>query len=407
MRILFVHQNAPGQYVHLKRWATNTDGVTPVAITEHGNQRADTIPTIRYKMPTLTSGQTSSAVKRFGDSIARAEAAAKAAIAYRNKGFSPDVIFGHGAWGETFYLKEVFPDAKVICYAEFYYRSKGQNIGFDPEFDQQSPDTIRTVSTQNATMTTSLLASDIGQVPTDYQANTFPKELRQKLTIAFDGIDTQTIIPDSQASISLQDGTVLRAGDPVITFVNRNFEPYRGYHTFMRALPKILKNNPNAHVIMVGGDGVSYGQPPLGDTSWKSIFLDEVVDRLDMSRVHFTGQVSTRVLRQIYQVSAVHVYLTYPFVLSWSMLEAMSAGCLVIGSDVAPVREMICDNESGLLTDFFDHELLAQRVLEVLENSGRYVHVRRAARDHVVKHYDLTTVCLPNQIALIQRVLAI
>jgi glycosyltransferase involved in cell wall biosynthesis len=407
MRVLFVHQNAPGQYVHLMRWAKNTPGMTAAAITEHSNQRTDTVPTIRYKMQTSGDTSRSSAVKRFGESIARAEAAAKAAIVYRDKGFTPDVILGHGAWGETFYLKEVFPKAKLISYAEFYYRSLGQNIGFDPEFDQLTPNAIRTVSTQNATMTTSLLASDLGQVPTLYQAKTFPPELQQKLEVAFDGIDTDMIAPQRDAQLVLDDGSVFRAGDPVITFINRNFEPYRGYHTFMRALPQIMKHNPKAHVIMVGGDGVSYGQPPPSDKSWKDIFLAEVADRIDLSRIHFVGQVSTNVLHRIYQVSAAHVYLTYPFVLSWSMMEAMSAGCLVIGADVAPVREMLTNNQTGILTDFFDHDQLAQRVLSALEKPDDYRHLRQNARAHIVEKYDLNRVCLPAQIDLINRVLAL
>jgi glycosyltransferase involved in cell wall biosynthesis len=405
MRLLFVHQNLPGQYVHLMRWAKDTTGVNPAAITDQTNQRPDTVPTLRYQLKMPASNMLASASRRFAESIARAEATAKAAIMYKERGFVPDVILGHGAWGETFYLKEVFPDAKLICYAEFYYRSLGQNIGFDPEFDELQANSIRTISTQNATMTTSLLASDVGQVPTQFQANTFPAELRDKLSVLFDGVDTDAIAPDPNATYSLSDGTVLRAGDPIITFVNRNFEPYRGYHTFMRALPEILGRNPSARVIMIGGDSVSYGPPPSGKKSWKEIFLDEVRDRIDVSRVHYVGQVPTGELRRIFQVSAVHVYLTYPFVLSWSMMEAMSAGCLVIGSDVAPVREVLHHNENGILTDFFDYQRLAEHVSEALESPSQFQHLRENARAHIRKNYDLRTVCLPAQIELIKELL--
>lgn len=407
MRVLFVHQNAPGQYLHLVDWATKTQGITPVAITAATNQRADLIPTLRYNLKVQTGKVGSPSAERFAQSVARGEAAAKAAIHYRDRGFKPDVIFGHGAWGETFYLKEVFPDAKLICYAEFYYRSRGQNIGFDPEFDQFDPNSIRTVSSQNATMTTSLLGSDIGQVPTQFQANTFPEALRAKLSIVFDGIDTNVIKPNPGAQFSLEDGRILKAGDPVITFINRNLEPYRGYHTFMRALPAILAADPTAQVLIVGGDSVSYGPPAPGGDSWKSIFLKEVSAKLDLSRVHFLGQVSTSRLLQIYQVSAAHVYLTYPFVLSWSMLEAMSAGCVVIGSDVAPVREAIAHGETGLLTDFFDADALANSVLDVLHAPQDFAHIRAAARAHIVENYDLNSICLPAQKALIDAALVL
>jgi len=181
--------------------------------------------------------------------------------------------------------------------------------------------------------------------------------LQQKINVVHEGINTARCAPDPTATIHLRNNTItLKPGDEVITFVNRNLEPYRGYHIFMRALPAVLKARPNARVIIVGGDEISYGGPPhpkVGPT-WREIFFRQVRDQLDLSRVHFVGKIPYSVFVQLMQVSAVHAYLTYPFVLSWSMLEAMSCGALVLGSRTAPVEEVIRDGENGVLLDFFD-----------------------------------------------------
>lgn len=405
MRILLLHQNFPGQYAHIAKWAQETPGVDVMAITDTKNKRPDTIPTVRYPEPGEPLQTPFGSVKRFQEAVYRGEAAAKAAVALRQKGFVPDLVLGHGAWGETFYMREVFPGAKVISYAEFYYRPRGFNIGFDPEFDSVGPDVVRTVDAQNAVMSTSVLTSDHCHAPTLFQASSFPDELRSKIGVVFDGIDTDVIKPNPMATLTLPNGLTVRPGDPVVTFINRNFEPYRGYHIFMRALPKILSDNPKAQIIMIGGDGVSYGAAAPAGKTWKDIFLNEVKDRIDLSRVHFPGRVPHATLRTCYEVSAAHVYLTYPFVLSWSMLEAMAAGCLIIGADVAPVREMITHGLDGVLTPFFDPDALAARVGEALQDPARFEPLRAAARAKVQARYDLRRVCLPAQLDLYDRVL--
>jgi glycosyltransferase involved in cell wall biosynthesis len=405
VRILLLHQNFPGQYAHIAKWGKQAPNVDVVAVTDTVNKRPEIVKTVRYQAPKPIEGALGGATKRFGEAVLRAEGSAKVALALRKSGFTPDLILGHAAWGETFYMREVFPNAKVVSYAEFYYKSHGYNIGFDPEFDPSGPDIIRTVDSQNAVMQMALHTSDFGYAPTNFQASVFPHELKQKIGVVFDGIDTQRIQPNPNAQVTLPGGVTLKAGDPVITFINRNFEPYRGYHIFMRALPEILARNPKAHVIMIGGDGVSYGGAPPNGGKWRDIFLDEVKDRIDQSRVHFLGRVPHDALIRCYQVSAAHVYLTYPFVLSWSMMEAMAAGCLIIGSDVEPVREMIEDGKDGTLVPFFDHEALATRVTDALTNPATYADMRIKAREKIVSKYDLETVCLPAQLALYKNIL--
>ena len=219
-----------------------------------------------------------------------------------------------------------------------------------------------------------------------------------------EGIDTDLICPARDAEVGLESaGLQLRPGDEVVTFVSRDLEPYRGYHIFMRALPRILERRPNARAVIVGGDKVSYGPAPPAGKSWKGIFFDEVRDRLDIGRVHFVGRVPHRALLSLLQVSAAHVYLTYPFVLSWSMLEAMSAGALVIGSRTPSVEEVITHGRNGILCDFFDADGIADAVVDALAHPDRYQPLRDAGRRTIVERFDLRRICLPAWLALLDR----
>jgi glycosyltransferase involved in cell wall biosynthesis len=218
---------------------------------------------------------------------------------------------------------------------------------------------------------------------------------QSRLSLMHEGVDTRAVCPDAAAQLHLPDGQRFGAGDEVLTFVSRNLEPYRGYHVFMRALPAILRARPNCHVIIVGEEGSVYGPPSPAGTSYRQTYLDEVSERLDLSRVHFTGTLPHADYVRVLQVSRVHVYLTYPFILSWSMLEAMAAGCLVLASSTPPVEEVISDGDNGLLVPFLDPAALAARAIEALANPDGYAAVRRAARQTIMERYDFETVSLP------------
>jgi len=312
------------------------------------------------------------------------------------------VVLGHTGWGEMLYLRQAAPGARLLGFCELYYQSEGGDVGFDPEFPTSS-EVAEKLQTRNMHLASSLLSCDVGITPTEWQASCFAPALRERLRVIHDGIDTERLVPDASAWISLsRDRLRLKAGDAVVTFINRNLEPMRGYHQFMRALPRILAERPNAHVVIVGGEGVSYGVQHFSGESYKNIYLNEVRDQLDLSRVHFVNRVPYPVLLSLLRVSAAHVYLTAPFVLSWSMLEAMSLGALVIGSDTAPVREVIEHGRNGLLVDFFNPKHLAQTVCDVLAEPQRYAHLRLAARQTVVERYDFRTRALPAYRALIE-----
>lgn len=400
MNILFVHQNYPGQFLHLAP-ALKARGHKVIAITDDKNQRKFDMPHMRYRFEEPAMQGLGATFTKYAR---RGAAAALIAERLRDKhGFTPDVIFGHPGWGETLFLNEVWPEAKMLTYAEFYYSSAGLDSGFDPEMGKMDlPRKIMSTS-RRAHLLQALAQSDAALAPTRWQASTFPAELRHKIKVVHDGINTSLVCPDPEASFQVPGKDVLlQAGDEVLTFVNRNLEPYRGYHTFMRALPDVLKARPEAQVVLVGGDGVSYSPKPAGDKSWKEIYLDEVRDQLDLSRVHFVGNLPYASYLALLQVSRVHAYLTYPFVLSWSLLESMSAGCNIVGSATPPVQEVITDGVTGRLVDFFDVKDWSETLIEELANPLISAGRREAARELVVQNYDLQNVTLPQLIDFVE-----
>lgn len=404
MKILLVHQNFPGQFLYLAP-ELKRRGHEVVALTDVVNKRESEIQTLRYRhVPPKVDAQVCRLGRNYTIQSDRGVTVARACLRLRREtGYVPDVIFGHSGWGETLFLKEVWPEAKLIVYAEFYYRGRGADVGFDPEAGDDSFDQVLIAQGRTAHLGQALLHADAGVSPTEWQASTYPPALRRMIEVIFDGVDSTAVRPDPAASVTLPDGRVLRAGDEVLTFVNRNLEPYRGYHSFLRALPDVLSARPAAQVVIVGGDEVSYGPPPKDGRRWKDIYLEEVKDRLDLSRVHFLGKVPYPTFVSLMQVSRAHAYLTYPFVLSWSMLEAMSAGALVIGSDTAPVREVIRHGENGLLVDFFDVAGWSRVLTEALADPARFAPLRAAARQTVLERYDLRSVCLPRMVAMVER----
>ena len=403
MKVLFVHQNFPGQFLHLAP-ELQRRGHECLALTDAGNTRASQIPVLRYKHAAATVDPAATRLGRnYTQMSDRGVATARAALQMRDKqGYVPDVIFGHSGWGETLFLKEVWPAAKLLVYAEFYYRGQGADVGFDPEFGAASFDQVLIAQGRTAHLGQAMLHADAGISPTEWQASTYPSALRDRISVIHDGVDTAMVRPDPVASLTLPNGQVLRAGDEVLTFVNRNLEPYRGYHIFMRALPAVLAARPGAQVVIVGGDEVSYGAAPKGQKGWKQQFIDEVAGKIDPTRVHFLGKVPYARFLSLLQVSRAHAYLTYPFVLSWSMIEAMAAGCHVVASSTAPVTEVIEGGGNGTLLDFFDVAGWSAALTAALADPDRHAGLRRAARQTVVDRYDLKTICLPRMVAAVE-----
>jgi glycosyltransferase involved in cell wall biosynthesis len=403
MNLLFIHQNFPGQFKHLAPAVAKAGHqVRALAIDGAG---LPGIEMLRYRPARGSTANMHPWAADFETKIIRGEACAAAAVRLKDAGFMPDVIVTNPGWGESLFLKDVWPQARLLALIEFFYAARGLDCDFDPEFAQSTLANDARVRTKNANMLLALVSMDHGVCPTAFQRGTVPAVFHDRLSVIFDGIDTHVVRPDASAVLRVGNRT-LRAGDEIVTFVNRNLEPMRGYHVFMRALPEILRARPNAVVVILGGDEVSYGASPPAGKTWKQIFLDEVKERLDLSRVIFPGRIPYADYLRVLQVSACHVYLTVPFVLGWSCIEAMSAGCVVVGSATPPVQEVIEHGNNGLLVDFFDVTGLANAVVGVLANPAAYAHLRTAARATAVARYDLATVCLPQQLQLIDRLAA-
>ncbi len=402
MKILFIHQNFPGQFIHLAPalaklpgYEVRALGINPrpvpagVTVSLHKPSRGNS----RDSHPLLTDLESK---------IIRGESAYHAIRALKQNGFTPDIVLAHPGWGESIFLADVWPHAKIGIYCELYYLLSGGDCGFDPEFPQYDEFSRTRLHIKNLNNDLNFSIASRGLSPTNWQRSTYPEHYRQRIDVIHDGINTAVACPNKHVSMKLNHSSLLTRQDEVITFVNRNLEPHRGYHVFMRALPDILRKRPQARVVIVGGDDVSYGSQPAQGT-WKQQFLDEVKERLDLSRVHFVGKLPYADFIQLLQLSSLHVYLTYPFVLSWSLLEAMSTGCAIVASDTAPVREVIEHGKTGILTDFFDHQALADACIELLENPQQRSRLSQAAREHIIDHYDLKTRCLPQQIAWVHN----
>jgi glycosyltransferase involved in cell wall biosynthesis len=388
MRILFVHNNFPAQFRGLAGELASRPEHRVAAI---GSQTAQDMPgvqVLRYQMPAFNVAQTHPFARRLDVESRRATQVLYTLSELRAEGFEPDLIVGHCGWGETLPMRACFPRAKIVTYCEFYYRPEGQDIHFDPEDPKFGIDGVVTLQCKNAATLLSLVESDLGLSPTQWQKQTYPPEFHAKIQVVHEGVDGERLQPDAQARFELPGGRVLHRGDEVVTFIARNLEPMRGYHVFMRALPAILAARPNAQAVIVGGDDVSYGAAPEEGKSWKSIYFDEVAARLDLSRVHFLPPQPYDLYARLLQTTSVHVYLTFPFVLSWSMIEAMALGCVIVGSDTPPVREAITDGLDGWLTPFHDPEALADKVSRILADPADYAAMGASARRTALSRYD-------------------
>lgn len=403
MKILFVHQNFPGQFLYLAP-ELKRRGHDCLALTDLVNTRESAIPVVKYKhdVPPVDPAATRLG-RNYTTMSDRAVTVARACLQLRQqRNYVPDVIFAHSGWGEPLFLKEVWPEAKLLIYAEFYYRGRGADVGFDLEFAKPSFDQVMIAQGRATHLGQALLHADAGLSPTEWQASTYPPALRRMIEVIHDGVNTEVMAPRPEARFALPDGRQLAPGDEVLTFVNRNLEPYRGYHIFMRALPQVLRARPKAQVVVVGGDEVSYGAAPKDAKGWKDLILSEVRDQLDLSRVHFMGKVPYDQFTALMQVSRAHAYLTYPFVLSWSMIEAMSAGAHVVGSRTAPVQEVIRDGQNGTLVDFFDVAGWSAALTRALAEPERFMPLRAAARQTALDRYD-QRLLLPRMVEFVER----
>jgi glycosyltransferase involved in cell wall biosynthesis len=387
----------PAQFMHLCLFLRDR-GDKVVFLTRNNTNVLSRIYKGVYKLAREPNEKTHPYLQSIEEGVLHGQAVYRFIANLLKQGIKPDIVIGHAGWGETLFVKDILPNTPLLTYFEFFYRFLGQDLNFDPEY-KSNTDSQLSLRLKNCINLLAGDSTDWGITPTTWQSSTYPEHFRSKMSVIHEGIDTRSVFPSKTASFTTASGKTLHAGSKVVTFVSRNLEPYRGLHIFMRAIPDIQRRHQDAEILIVGTEGRGYGRKLAEGDSYKQKLLAEVSMNLD--RVHFTDTLPSQSFRAALQVSSAHVYLTYPFVLSWSMLDAMAAGCLIIGSKTPPVEEVISDRRNGLLVDFFDVRGLSDLVCEALARPSQFESMRLAARETVIARYDLESVSLPRQIALL------
>ena len=406
VKILFIHQNYPAQYKHLVEWLAARNEHKIVFLTQREVIRQpNNYQILQYAPDHQPPAAAYPYIAEFEKSCANGAKVADVCRDLAGQGFTPDIVIGHTGWGEMLFVKEQWRDVPVLSYFEYFYSASGGAVGFDPEFpiSEAMPNIM---SARNATNHLSYEACDLGQTATHWQKQGYPESFHDKLHVTHEGIRTDLCKPNPDVSVNLGRvaGAVTRE-DEIFTYMARNMEPVRGFHIFMRALPEILDARPNARVLIIGGKDVSYGRMPVEGDSYRAMLEREVGDKIDWARVHFLGKVEYEVFIAVMQLTRAHIYLTVPFVPSWSLMEAMSCAAPVISSNVAPVREIVTDGETGSLVDFLDPQALAAEVINVLAHQDHYRQIGAAARRHITEHYDFSSHALHEQLGLMNRLL--
>ena len=395
MNYLFIHQNFPAQYRHIVRHLANRPGNQVYFITQPNDNSMIGVTKVTYPKDQRGPINCHAYAAELERSIHVGASVAEVCRTLREQGFRPDLIVGHSGWGETLFVKDVFPDAPLLANFEFFFHPRGVDVDFDPEFVSIFNDPSR-LRMRNATEVLAFQAADWGHSATPWQRSLHPPDMQARISVLHEGVDTALVCPDPKARFRLPaSGQVLTRRDEVITYVARNLEPYRGFHIFMRALPQLLRRRKRAQVLIAGGDGVSYGAPPPPRSTFREMMLQELGTKLDLERVHFLGMIDHSDYLNLLRISSAHVYLTYPFVLSWSFIEAMACGCLVVASDTPPVLDVLRDGKNGLTVDFFAHRQLANRIEAVLAQPESMRALRKAARATAVTQFDLKSLLLP------------
>ncbi len=402
MKFLFIHQNTPAQFRHM---ATRLAADPANEVVFVGRYKRADLPGVRFVLYDYDKFQGPAVPSPFafvGDAYRHGVAAAETCRMLKEKeGFAPDLVCVHPGWGEALFLRDVFPTAPILQYCEFFYRARGSDYDFGKDPSKLTAIGDYHLRLKNMTLMSGFETMDWGLCPTNWQWAQHPEFVREKTSVLHEGINTAVCKPDPTARFRAPNGHWFSAEDEIVTYVARNLEPYRGVHIALPAIQEILARRPNAKAIIVGEDGVSYGSHPPDGATWKENVLRTL--SLDPQRVIFADRLPYEEYLKVLQISSAHIYLTYPFVLSWSMTEAMSTGCAIIGSRTTPVLEVLEDRKNGLLVDFFNHREVADAVCAVLEDKALAQSVRAAARDYAVRNLDLETVCLPRHLDLLNH----
>jgi len=400
MNILFLHRSFPAQFQFIASTLAQDSKNNVVFITNNDNIEIAGIKKLVYKVEDVEITDPTSYLNGYQSAVLHGQAAAEVAINLKKEGFKPDIIYGHSGWGPTLFMKDVFPDVPLLCYFEWFANAEGSDTGFDgTPINEYQRGGLRCANSQ---ILVDLYSCDAGLSPTNWQKSQFPKEYHDKIKVIHDGVDTEFYKPNSDAKFVIRDKNIeLSAKDEVITYATRGMEPYRGFPEFMKAVEKLLIKRPNAHFVIAGEDKVCY-RGPLAEGTYKELMLKEL--NIDLNRVHFAGGLPYGEYLKLMQISSAHVYLTVPYVLSWSTLDAMSVGCCVVASNTQPVQEVIKDNYNGLLFDFYNIEQQVEKIEYALDNKDKMTKIRNNARKTIVENYALKDL-LPKHIKYLNELI--
>ena len=394
MRILFLHRNFPAQFRHLVQTLSNDRQNQVVFITNRKEGQIPNVVKLIYETSRPVHEKTHHYVRPLEEAVLDGQGVYRVAVSLKQSGFYPDIIYAHSGWGVGLFMKDIFPKAQYLCYFEWFYHAHGTDADFDPS-DPLDADSEAKIRIKNAPILLDLAACDAGLSPTLWQRQQFPLEFQRKITILHDGIDTNFFQPNPKAHLSLEiplddsekKTLELSPDQEIITYVSRGLEPYRGFPQFIEAIARLQHIRPQCQVVVVGEDRVAYGKRLPDGKTYKTAML-EAFD-LDLSRLHFTGYLPYSQYLQVLQISSIHVYLTRPFVLSWSLLEALSTGCVVLGSNTPPVKEVIQPGFNGFLVNFFDIDAIVAQLTTLLDHRGELDPIRLNARQTILDQYDL------------------
>jgi glycosyltransferase involved in cell wall biosynthesis len=385
MQILFLHSNFPAQFRHMAAALAKDPNNRVVFGTMQTAGEIAGVKKVLYQPQRQVNPQSHGYLLRMEAAVLQGQSMYRVARELKQQGFVPDIVYGHAGWGSTLFMRDIFPESVHLRYFEWFYHAYGADANFDPA-DPPDLDMDLRIRIYNAPILLELDSCDRGMAPTDWQRKQHPPEFHSKMDVLHEGIDTNFFQPNPGAKLKLP-GLDLSDVDEIVTYSTRGMEPYRGFPQFMAAVALIQKRRPKCHIVVVGKDEVCYGKRLPDGKTYKQQALESI--EFDRSRLHFTGYLPYPQYLQVLQASGAHIYLTCPFVLSWSMLEAMATGCLVIGSNTPPVQEIIEEGKNGLLVDFFSPQAIAERVDEVFAHPDRMAQTRWQARHTIVQNYDL------------------
>ena len=407
MKLLFIHKGFPGQFKELiPKLRARGDHIITITTPIEKIKIPQNVHYYPYHVHQANGRDTFPLASELETKIIRGEAVAREAEKLLRKGLRPDLIVGHPGWGEMLFLGDIWPNVPQLHYLEFFYGVEGTDNNIDDEYGiKHTWKTKAKARIKNTNLLANLEQMHIGLTPTKFQYSLLPLRAQKQTSIIHDGIDTEWLCPNPKAQLKTPSGLIFNREQTIITFINRTFEPYRGIHIFLKALAKLQAKHPSVQALLVGEDtpNVSYGNSRDDGQGWLSALRNELGESIDWGRVHHLGLVNHSILLKVFQISSAHIYLSYPFVLSWSMLEAMSSGTLTIGSATPPVMELIKDGKTGLLVPFNDCDALADTIFEAISNPSAYTSIKENARKHIQTNYNLND-CVNSRIKLIDAI---